>query len=153
MTVDGFNRRLHPDQEKILASLAPNDPDKQAELKRVLCLEQNCAFDKNGLVSDEARNLQRAGYDLRSNDPERYEQLLGVIHEAKLLDGPFEYGDMARIGDAAGAAWVAGAGNRAVSGNSPAFFPSPCPTQTLASQFITGGETHGRGTQGQVAAA
>jgi hypothetical protein len=31
-----------------------------------------------------------------------------VIHEAKLLDGPFEYGDMARIGDAAGAAWVAG---------------------------------------------
>jgi hypothetical protein len=87
---------------------APNDPDKQAELKRVLCLEQNCAFDKNGLVSDEARNLQRAGYDLRSNDPERYEQLLSVIHEAKLLDGPFEYGDMARIGDAAGAAWVAG---------------------------------------------
>ena len=40
-----------------------------------------------------------------------------------------------------------------VSGNSPAFFPTPCPTQTLASQFNTGGETHGRGTQGQVAAA
>ncbi len=38
------------------------------------------------------------------------------------------------------------------SGNSPAFFPLPCPTQTLASQFNTGGETHGRGTQGQVAA-
>lgn len=42
---------------------------------------------------------------------------------------------------------------QAVSGNSPAFFPTPCPTQTLASQFNTGGETHGRGTQGQVAAA
>jgi hypothetical protein len=87
--------------------LAPNDPDKQAELKRVLCLEQNCAFDKNGLVSDEARNLQRAGYDLRSNDPERYEQPWRDPR-SQAADGPFEYGDMARIGDAAGAAWVAG---------------------------------------------
>ncbi|MGE8360952.1 DUF637 domain-containing protein [Pseudomonas sp.] len=85
-----YNRQLHEDQIKIIQELS-DDPEKQNQLKAVLCVIQYC--DINGLSGYDAKGeaIYKAGLELKANNPELFAQLRSEINSAGLLSGQFAY--------------------------------------------------------------